>query len=187
MNRDMLERIYGSSTRLEPEEAMEAQDNLLLRQLWGCLIAGGKPSKDGHIWSGQRKNRFAHEDAYEKHFGLIDHSVIVIHHLCLNKPCIQPQHLVALFRRFHSQLHTFGMENGGAKGDCETVKVAFIAAKLKLEKYSEIANVCGFSESKVKLLATGKTWNSVTAHLLKREPWAYVKRYWKMKEERGND
>lgn len=71
-----------------------------------CIIATGTPTTNGYI----RKSRFnkvyyAHRLAYSDENGGIPTGYHV-HHLCDNKVCINPDHLVALTPTEHKEVHT---------------------------------------------------------------------------------
>ena len=156
---------FSDIESLHPKEAKAAQEILLQRDIGSCEEGTGKLSKDGHFWSNQRRNRFKHDDVFENAFGALDYNVYIVHHVCCNKTCLNPAHLVALTRRFHSQLHGYGAENGNHSDSALQAKVAYAACRLHVDKYANIALVVGLSLSKVKLVASSRTWQSETANI----------------------
>lgn len=77
--------------------------SFVVDDVWGCWLCTGAQQGDGYaMLNGQP----AHRVAYKWKNGPIPDGHQV-HHLCPNRNCIYPAHLIAMSRDDHNRLHRF--------------------------------------------------------------------------------
>ena len=73
-----------------------------------CLLFTGNQTRDGYgRFSVNGKTSYAHRFAYWRHWGVIPKPEI--HHKCRNKLCCNPEHLQAVTREEHEDIHASGI------------------------------------------------------------------------------
>ena len=99
---------------------------------------------------------FAHESKNGKHDLTI---TPVIRHLCNNKECCNPEHLVS---GTHSQNTIDAVKNGSKQAKLNEDKIREIRDDLKKNiTQKEIAKKYNIDNSQISRINTGKTWNHV--------------------------
>lgn len=88
-----------AQNRLPSSATMADRFERFVRRTPTCWLWTGylKPNGYGSIWDGTRKV-YAHRYAYELHRGPIP-AGMQIDHLCLNKACVNPEHLEVVTQR----------------------------------------------------------------------------------------
>jgi hypothetical protein len=75
--------------------------------LKGCIEWWGPKRPDGYgVKAGYRRAVRAHRFIWEECFGPLDEN-LVLHHICDNKICVNPEHLEPLTRSAHNRLHGY--------------------------------------------------------------------------------
>lgn len=77
-----------------------------INKVKACWLWTGKVNRDGY---GAIRWYIAHREMYKRFFGSI-RTGYVVHHMCHNKRCINPMHLLEISRVEHSKLHAFKVD-----------------------------------------------------------------------------
>jgi hypothetical protein len=77
-----------------------------------CILHEGKPNSSGYgqiQWrdeTGRKRHAYAHRVAYEDFYGVKIAPNKEIHHVCVNRTCVNPHHMVQVTRAEHRGIHT---------------------------------------------------------------------------------
>lgn len=131
-----------------------------------CITGAGYLDKDGYKYiTKQGKNIKLHRQAYVAAHNLTfkDIEGKVVRHLCHNKVCVNPAHLVIgtpqdnTTDSVEASRHAFGVRHGKAKLTEDAVR----HIRQKLLEHTEYAVLYGVSVAAVSLVQNKRTWKHI--------------------------
>ena len=107
-----LRHVEGKCREVRTEPPEQPKRDMTITLNSPCMIHEGKPNGSGYgqvQWrdeDGRKRHVGAHRKAYEDFYGVKIDPNREIHHVCVNRMCVNPHHLIQVTRREHRLIHT---------------------------------------------------------------------------------
>lgn len=106
-----------------------------------------------------KKRRPAHTISWELYNGRKIRSGYHIHHICENKCCVNPAHLIEITNGEHKTLHQLGEHNYNAKLTWENVAEIKYLYSTTLFSQRGLAKIFAVTQSVIHNIVNNKSWN----------------------------